>query len=156
MMQLFSTRRSPFLAILTVLATTCLVSGFVSCQSDPNPVRPRVALTLGKAVFQVEMATTSDQREIGLMYRTVMADNQGMLFVFDSDDHLNFWMKNTILPLSIGYISADGTVKEILDMVPQSLANVPSTWAVRYALELNQGAFARAGVKVGDRMVLPK
>jgi uncharacterized membrane protein (UPF0127 family) len=140
------------LAGLFLMALVALAA----CQSDPNPVRARQALTVGPAVFQVEMAATDAERQTGLMYRTVMAENQGMLFVFERDDHLNFWMKNTKLPLSIAYIASDGTIKEILDMQPESLANVPSTWAVRYALEVNQGAFARAGVKVGDRVSIPQ
>ena len=141
--------------ILTVLIPSlCLATA--ACQSaDPNPVRARVALTVGPTTFQVEKAATEAERETGLMFRTTMADNQGMIFIFDRDDQLNFWMKNTILPLSIAYISSSGEIKEILDMQPQSLASVPSTWAVRYALEVNQGAFARAGVKVGDRISLP-
>lgn len=127
----------------------------LSCQTDPNPVRARVALPVGPAVFLVEKASTPKERETGLMYRTKMAENEGMIFIFERDEHLSFWMKNTPLPLSIAYISSEGEIKEILDMQPQSEASVPSTWAVRYALELNQGAFARAGVKVGDRISLP-
>ena len=142
--------------LLLIVPAACLWAALsLSCQSDPNPVRSRVALPVGPAVFQVELAKTEAERETGLMYRTAMADDQGMLFIFDKDEHLNFWMKNTKLPLSIAYIASDGTIKEILDMQPESLANVPSTWAVRYALELNQGAFARAGVKVGDKVILP-
>jgi uncharacterized membrane protein (UPF0127 family) len=140
---------------LAVLAVTLVLLPLAACQSDPNPVRGRVALQVGPATFQVEKASTDGERATGLMFRTKMAENEGMLFIFERDEHLNFWMKNTVLPLSIAYIAADGTVKEILDMQPQSLDNVPSTWAVRYALEVNQGAFARAGVKVGDKMALP-
>jgi uncharacterized membrane protein (UPF0127 family) len=140
--------------LLSLAAATCLIA-LSACQSDPNPVRARVPLSVGTATFQVEKAVSPGERETGLMFRTKMAENEGMLFVFERDEHLNFWMKNTVLPLSIAYIAADGTVKEILDMQPQSLDNVPSTWAVRYALEVNQGAFARAGVKVGDKMALP-
>ena len=143
--------------MMVALVTTLLAAFLAACQSaDPNPVRKRVSLAVGPATFQVETARTEAERETGLMHRTVMAENQGMLFIFDKDDHLNFWMKNTILPLSIAYISSSGVIKEILDMQAQSLAAVPSTWAVRFALEVNQGAFQRAGVKVGDRVVVPK
>ena len=78
-----------------------------------------------------------------------------MLFVFESDQRLTFWMKNTLVPLSIAYIASDGTIREILDMEPQSLASVPSQYSVRYALEVPKGWFARAGVRTGDRVAVP-
>lgn len=137
--------------------TLCLLLAviFQSCAADPNPVRSRSPLQVGKAVFQVELATSDQQQETGLMFRTTLADNQGMLFVFDKDAQRVFWMKNTLIPLSIAYISAIGEIKIILDMKPQSLDTVPSIYAVRYALEVPLGAFERAGVKVGDRVILP-
>ena len=79
-----------------------------------------------------------------------------MLFVFDSDERLSFWMKNTLIPLSIAYIASDGTIREILDMEPHSLAPVPSQYSVRYALEVPKGWFSRAGVRVGDRVSIPE
>ena len=142
-------------ALLIVCLTLCLPLLFPACAADPNPVRHRIVLPVGPAAFQTELAATEDQRETGLMFRTALTDTQGMLFIFEKDQHLNFWMKNTLIPLSIAYIASSGQIKEILDMVPQSLASVPSTWAVRYALEVPQGAFARAGVKVGDQVQLP-
>ncbi len=89
------------------------------------------------------------------MFRKKLDDGQGMLFVFETDDRLSFWMKNTLVPLSIAYIAYDGTIREILDMAPQSLAAVPSQYSVRYALEVPQGWFSRAGVRVGDRVGIP-
>ena len=141
--------------LLAMVLTLCLPLLFPACAADPNPLRSRIALPVGPAVFQVELAATEDQRETGLMFRTALADDQGMLFIFEKDQHLNFWMKNTLIPLSIAYISAQGEIKQILDMAPQSLDSVPSQWAVRYALEVPKGAFAKAGVKLGDKVQLP-
>lgn len=78
-----------------------------------------------------------------------------MLFVFDRDRRLSFWMKNTTIPLSLAYLSADGTVREIFDLAPESLRPVESSFAVRFALEVNRGAFARLGIKPGDKIQLP-
>jgi uncharacterized membrane protein (UPF0127 family) len=97
-----------------------------------------------------EIARTDEQRERGLMWRQTLADGEGMLFVFERDRILSFWMKNTIIPLSIAYIAADGRILEIHDMAPRSLAAVSSARSARYALEVPQGWFTRKGIKAGD------
>jgi uncharacterized membrane protein (UPF0127 family) len=109
-------------------------------------------LHVGSAAFRTEIANTTATREHGLMGRTNLTDDVAMLFVFPDEATRIFWMKDTPTPLSIAYISQSGEVKEILDMEPFSLAPVPSRHAVRYALEVIQGAFARRGVNVGDRI----
>jgi hypothetical protein len=86
------------------------------------------------------------------MGRDSIGDYEGMLFVFERDQHLSFWMKNTFVPLSIAYISKRGIVKSIHDMQPESLRTVESNQAIRFALELPQGAFERSGVEVGDKI----
>lgn len=121
---------------------------------EANPPGPRHALQVGPVTLDLELARSDAERARGLMFRTAMAETEGMLFVFDRDQTLRFWMKNTILPLSVAYIAADGTIREIHDMSPGSLNGVDSTYLVRYALELNQGAFGRLGIKVGDRLEL--
>jgi uncharacterized membrane protein (UPF0127 family) len=97
-----------------------------------------------------EIARTDAQRERGLMWRRSLAEGEGMLFVFDRDRILSFWMKNTLIPLSIAYIAADGRILEIHDMEPRRLAPVQSARSARYALEVNRGWFARMGIKAGD------
>jgi uncharacterized membrane protein (UPF0127 family) len=110
----------------------------------------------GSAVaLKAEIAATAADRERGLMFRKNVPDGEGMLFVFESDQRLAFWMKNTLIPLSIAYVSSDGTIREILDMEPLSLASVESSRSVRYALEVPQGWFGRVGVAAGDRIVVP-
>ena len=111
---------------------------------------PVVNLKVGPAVFHVELATTVAQREKGLMFRTSMKENHGMLFVFAREVPQVFWMKNTHIPLSVAFADRNGVIKKILDMQPFSLEPRSSEFSVLYALEVNQGAFTKAGVRVGD------
>ena len=84
------------------------------------------------------------------MERKTIPDGTGMLFVFESDRILSFWMKNTPTPLSIAYIDSSGKIRDIFDMKPFSLSETVSTVSVRYALEVPQGWFEKVGIKVGD------
>jgi uncharacterized membrane protein (UPF0127 family) len=118
-----------------------------SCTGQSLELR---TLTVGSVAFQTEIVNTPATREHGLMGRTDLTDDKAMLFVFPDEQTRIFWMKDTPTPLSIAYINKAGEVKEILDMEAFSLAPVPSRYAVPYALEVKQGAFARRGVKVGD------
>jgi uncharacterized membrane protein (UPF0127 family) len=109
----------------------------------------------GAAVaISVELALSDAQREQGLMFRNELADGRGMLFVFEQDQIMSFWMKNTLIPLSIAFISQSGRITEITHMQAQSTQGVYSQEQVRYALEVPQGWFARAGIRVGDRLDL--
>jgi len=122
----------------------------------PNPRLQTAAFQAGSRKLTVELALTPDQQEKGLMFRKNLGEDEGMLFVFNSDQHLSFWMKNTEIPLSIAYIASDGTIRDIFDLEPRSLAPVPSTRSVRYALEVNRGWFEKAGLREGDRIQLPE
>lgn len=102
----------------------------------------------------VELALSPAQRQQGLMHRTELPDGQGMLFVFDRDQILSFWMMNTLVPLSIAYIASDGRIVEIFDMEPLNLNPVSSSRSVRYALEVPQNWFQRAGLAPGDRVLI--
>ena len=108
----------------------------------------------GRVLIQAEIAITPAQREQGLMFRKELKDGRGMLFVFERDEVLSFWMKNTIVPLSIAYISNDGRILEIYNMESGDLNPVRSSRSVRYALEVPQGWFERAGIGIGDRLDL--
>lgn len=128
---------------------------FVSaCNTAATPTL--YSMLVGDTEFQVEIADTDDSRRLGLMHRESLPEGQGMLFVFEQDQRLSFWMKNTHIPLSIAYISSDGIIREIHDMTPLSLDAIRSSRSVRYALEVNQGAFEAAGIEPGDRVVLPE
>jgi uncharacterized membrane protein (UPF0127 family) len=132
----------------------CLVSS-VSC--GPRFAQRELIINReGKPplTISVELARTSGERSRGLMYRKSLDDGKAMLFIFDRDERLSFWMKNTFIPLSIAFISRDGRILEIRDLRPLDEAAVRSSRSVRYALEAPQGWFGRAGVAVGDRLVL--
>jgi uncharacterized membrane protein (UPF0127 family) len=109
----------------------------------------------GKPVpLEAEIARTETERAQGLMYRKSLDDGKGMLFIFEKDQVLSFWMKNTLIPLSIAFIASDGRILEIRDMEPESLIPVNSSRSVRYALEVPRGWFDRAGIKAGDWLLL--
>jgi uncharacterized membrane protein (UPF0127 family) len=100
----------------------------------------------------VELAQNDAQREQGLMFRKELAAGRGMLFIFDRDQIMSFWMKDTLIPLSIAFISRSGRITEITHMQPGSTRIVYSREEARYALEVPQGWFREAGVGVGDRL----
>jgi len=104
------------------------------------------------AVLKVEVARTDEEKEKGYMERKEIPDGTGMVFSYRSDRQMRFWMKNTPHPLSIAFIDASGVIREIYDMTPFSLETVASVRAVRYALEVPQGWFVRAGIAPGDRL----
>jgi uncharacterized membrane protein (UPF0127 family) len=116
---------------------------------------PAITLNAGMHNIRAEVAQTPQQRAIGLMHRREMPMHEGMLFVFEQAGTQCFWMKNTLLPLSIAYLEDDGTVVNIADMQPESLESHCSARPVRHALEMNQGWFKRRGVKAGDRITGP-
>ena len=89
------------------------------------------------------------------MNRKTIPDGTGMIFVFEQDQILSFYMKNTPHPLSIAYIDSHGKIRDIFDMKPFSLASIISTSSVRYALEVPQGWFDKNGIKKGDYVNLP-
>lgn len=142
---------------ITLFILSTILLAFSACAAGQgNPKLHTERFSVGPAEIVAEIARTPSERETGLMFRKNLEDGRGMLFVFASEERLNFWMKNTLIPLSIAYIASDGTIREILDMEPRSLAPVPSQFSVRYALEVPQGWFARAGVREGDRVEIPE
>jgi uncharacterized membrane protein (UPF0127 family) len=115
----------------------------------------RVVVTVGSAVFDVEVARTDAQRERGLMKRKSLGSREGMLFVFEADQRLAFWMKDTLVPLSIAFLSSEGRILQIEDMVPLSEKAIRSRLSARYALELPRGAFDEVGAAEGGSVGLP-
>jgi len=101
-------------------------------------------------VVKVEIAQTEEERNRGLMFRKKLPDGEGMLFIFERDEVLSFWMKNTLIPLSIAFITSDGRIIDIKDMYPHDENSILSSRSARYALEVPQGWFSRAGVQNGD------
>ena len=111
-----------------------------------------------KVEVRVEIADGPFEQMRGLMYRTELGEDRGMLFVYRREQVLSFWMKNTRIPLSIAYIDSKGRITDILDMKP--LDDKPphylSSEPVQYALEVNKGFFEKRGVRVGDHAELPR
>jgi uncharacterized membrane protein (UPF0127 family) len=108
----------------------------------------------GSVTLRAEIARSAEEKRQGLMYRESLGEGRGMLFIFDRDQLMSFWMKNTLIPLSIAYIKSDGSILEIWDMRPRDENPVRSSRGVRYALEVPQGWFGRAGIRAGDRLLL--
>ena len=104
------------------------------------------------AIVLAEIARSDEQRRRGLMGRKSLADGEGMLFVFETDRILSFWMKDPLIPLSIAYIAHDGRIMEIYDMEARSLQSIQSARSARYALEVPRGWFSRFGLETGDRI----
>ena len=128
------------------------LAGIAYGQSGPQTTLPTTRLTAGMHVITSEMATTPQSRTVGMMFREKTAPNHGMLFIFDYKAQQCFWMLNTPLPLSIAFIDDDGTILQIADMAPKSEALHCSKRPVRFALEMEQGWFARKGMQAGSKL----
>ena len=128
------------------------VAAASAAQTGPQPTLPTTRLTAGMHVITAELAATPQSRTIGMMFRQSVAPNHGMLFLFEDKGQQCFWMRNTPLPLSIAFIADDGTILQIADMAPKSEALHCSQEPVRYALEMEQGWYAKKGASTGTKI----
>lgn len=136
---------------LLVLAACATPKPPPAPQSLTRPALPVVELRIRDARIFAEVAATPEERNLGLMFRESLAPDSGMLFVFENERPARFWMKNTLIPLSIAYISSAGVVVNLCDMQPgDTITRYPSAGPVRYALEANAGWFVQHGIKPGD------
>ena len=118
--------------------------------ADPEAL---VAVTAkGEVRFRIEVADEPAERSMGLMFRTDLGDDQGMLFVFDETQPVGFWMKNTPLPLDLLFIGEDGKVRDIQQGVPFSEAVIAADEPVRFVLELKAGTAEKNGIRDGDQL----
>jgi uncharacterized membrane protein (UPF0127 family) len=166
--------------IVVVLAL--LLTGCSGPQADPDTQSQRIPQAFGttavgkeettsglrtlvidasggkKVEVRVEVADDLAEQAKGLMDRTTLGVNRGMFFVYPEERELSFWMKNTLIPLSIAFIDSERRIIDIQDMKP--LDDEPPSYVsaepAQYALEVNQGFFEKGGVKVGDRVELPE
>ncbi len=136
---------APLIALLAALTTTPVRA------QQPQQL-PTVTLNAGMHNVQAQVAASPDQRQIGLMYRREMPTNEGMLFVFEDASRQCFWMRNTLLPLSIAFVADDGTIVNLADMKPMTEDSHCSAKPVRYALEMNAGWFAKRGIGPGSKL----
>jgi uncharacterized protein len=149
----------PAAGALVVAAAVVLYVGLKSPSSadsramilpvDPDPLIVETAH--GERSFTIEIADDASERERGLMFRENMDDNHGMLFVFEDQRDVGFWMKNTPMPLDLLFIAQDGTIKAIMPGVSLSEAVISPGVPVRFVLELKAGIAAKEGIADGDK-----
>lgn len=123
------------------------------CQFAPPANAPKILAPLDQ--LRLEWADTYKERQQGLMDRTRLSENAGMMFVFETPKTYCFWMKNTLIPLSVGFIDAQGKLVQINDMQPKSLQHHCAKQPILYALEVNQGWFERNNVKIQALVLQP-
>jgi uncharacterized protein len=146
------------------LLTLAAVPAAAWAQAEPKGPQPElskqqitIVTTKGqKHVFNVEMATTPEEQETGLMFRKSVPRDGGMLFVWDVPQVSHMWMKNTLVPLDMVFIKTDGVIDSIAEnTVPHSLRDISSHGDVIATLELAGGTTARLGITVGDKVMGP-
>lgn len=133
----------------TLLLTSLVFNNQISSQQKLS----KQEIQINNHYFLVEVANTDLTRAIGLMHRPYLEKNHGMLFVFSDEAPRSFYMKNTLIPLSIAYINKEGIILEIYDMQPHSLKSITSQYPVMYALEVNQGVFNELNIKPGAKIL---
>jgi uncharacterized membrane protein (UPF0127 family) len=132
-----------------LLCTLLLAAGAAAAQQPPLPT---VQLGVGMHLIRAEVADRDAARAMGLMHRTALAANGGMLFVFEEAAVHCMWMKNTPLPLSVAFIDASGAIVNIADMQPYTEISHCAARPARFALEMARGWFAERGIRAGARL----
>ncbi|MEW6377190.1 MAG: DUF192 domain-containing protein [Thermodesulfobacteriota bacterium] len=117
---------------------------------------PKIPIYIKDKEIHVEVAKTPEERSIGLMGRKHLGQNEGMLFIFETEDYHGFWMKNTLIPLSIAFIDKEGRIVRITDMKPLTLVSHMPPKPILYALEMKKGWFSANGINVGDMIRFSK
>jgi uncharacterized protein len=142
--------------VIAVMATSC-----VNATQDPYKFS-KGDLEIGGKTVRVEIADTDSLRERGLMFRKSLDGNTGMLFIFANEQRRNFWMKNTFIPLSIGYFDKDKKLIEVFEMTPvksemqMDIPAYPSTRPAQYALEMPKEWFQKNSIKAGTSFKLKR
>ena len=133
--------RTVVVALLLCLATNVAHAGV-----------PEITLSIGGQRLIAEVASSDTERKQGLMYRRILPDNRGMLFVFPETTLLGLWMMDTYVPLSVAFIDEEGLVMNIEEMQPRTQDVHKSAKPAKYALEANLGWFKKYGIKAGARV----
>lgn len=144
-------------AVLGGLIAMFLFAMLPQASAQPQPTLPQSDLVIrtekGPQKFRIELADNDATRARGMMFRTSMAPDAGMLFDFKQEQMASFWMRNTLIPLDMLFIKADGTILNIHQRaIPRDETGINSTGPVRAVLELNGGTASRLGIKAGDRV----
>ncbi|MFO0972421.1 MAG: DUF192 domain-containing protein [Phycisphaerae bacterium] len=155
---------NPILASLALSGCNGFSSGVPRGSSERNDLAKLATASVEitnhagqKHAFRVWIARAEHEKSLGLMNVSAseLATDQGMLFLFDYDAPLGFWMRNTIIPLDIAYVRSDGTIVRTLTMQPLVESTYPSIEPARFALEVNAGEFARRNIAAGDLLKIP-
>ena len=148
--------RGPMMTTLGA-ALAVLVTLYVNPAAQAASFQPlEIATKSGVQVFSVEMATTEEEKQTGLMHRKELPDGKGMLFDFSPEQQISMWMKNTYISLDMIFIRADGRIHRIAEnTTPMSTDQVPSRGPVRGVLEVIAGTSRKLGIAPGDRVAHP-
>ena len=142
------------LAASVTAAAALLAISPARAQGDAGQPQRLQAITLNAGMHNIraEVALTPEQRQKGLMFRRDLGSHEGMLFVFEEPMPQCFWMKNTPTPLTIAFVADDGSIVNLADMKPFDETSHCSARPVRFVLEMNQGWFAKRGIKPGFKL----
>ena len=146
-------RRQRGLGLWLALGVAASSAGAQSAAAQQPQQLQAITLSAGMHNIRAELALTPEQRQKGLMYRRDLASHQGMLFVFEDATPQCFWMRNTPTPLTIAFVADDGSIVNLADMKPFDESSHCSARPVRFVLEMNQGWFAKRGIKAGFKLV---
>jgi uncharacterized protein len=144
--------KSSVLSVCLLFTPLMVLPLGASAQTQPQASLATVKIKAGLHLITAEVAQEPRERAMGLMLRPTMEANHGMLFVFERADVHCFWMRNTLLPLSIAWLADDGSVVDIAEMPPQSDKSHCPKGPARFALEMNQGWFKSKGIKIGSKL----
>lgn len=155
--------RSMNKVFVSVISVFVMAIGSVAWAQKVNPVTfTQSEIKVGSKKIKVDIAKTPDQHEYGLMNRDSLGKDTGMLFIFERESTLSFWMKNTFIDLAIAYIDSNKKIIDIQEMKATKKndtsepAIYPSAKPAQYALEMNKGWFKKNKIKVGDLITIPK
>lgn len=138
---------------LSLVGIGCDKSNGKSHSNGGQPKLPAKTLQIGEHSLATEIADTPQTMRLGLMFRSSLGENEGMLFVFPEPRQASFWMRNTYLPLSIAYIDSHGRILEMYDMQPLDETSIVSASdQILYALEVNQGWFKNRNIQIGAQI----
>ncbi len=146
--------RRHFLSLFATAVIVLLSGCGYEAKKPPAPktLDNRFAIKVGGQVVQMQVAILAHELQQGLMFRNSMGADEGMIFLYDRPQQMSFWMRNTELPLDIGYFDSDGKLKEVYNMLPHDERPIQSLGLRQFALEMNQGWFRAHGLKPGDEI----
>jgi hypothetical protein len=134
-------------------------SGQLAVNSGLPVIKVQIETSTGRRELEMEVASTDAQRKVGLMNRRELAEGRGMLFIFESQGYLNFWMKNTLIALDMVFVDSEGTVKHVVHQAQPCTAfrdadcpKYSSQYPARYVLEIGAGQAEKLGIETGDRV----